>query len=194
MASPWILVSRIERAIGRGESCFAASGCFFALVPGLLGEYLRLAFYRCTLQKCSLDVYFGFGSAVSHRTAEIGNDVTVGGYAAIGTATIADHVLISPRSSILSGRHQHDAWRPEQDVTASTTNFQRVHIGENSWIGEGAIVLADVGPRCVVAAGSVVFKPAPADRLVMGNPARVITRALSEGPGSSGTRESGTQV
>lgn len=184
LASPWILASWIEKHLGRGEVCFTCGGAFFSLVPGPVGDFLRLAYYRCTLQRCSSRVYFAFGSTVSHRATEIGSDVTIGGFAAIGTATIGDHVLISPRSSILSGRRQHDAWRTDQDVTASPTRFERVHIGENCWIGEGAIVLADVGPRCLVAAGAVVFRPAPADRMVMGNPARVVSREFSTGPGA----------
>jgi virginiamycin A acetyltransferase len=50
-----------------------------------------------------------------------------------------------------------------------------VTIGAGSWIGSGAIVLADVGRNCVIGAGSVVTKPIPDNVVAVGNPARVIS-------------------
>lgn len=48
-------------------------------------------------------------------------------------------------------------------------------IGDNAWIGTGALILrASVGANSIVAAGSVVTKDVPPDTLVAGNPARVI--------------------
>lgn len=182
LMSPWVVASKIERAWTGGERVFFSTACGLGLWPGLVGEYLRLAFYRLTLQACSLEVYFGFGSRVNHPTAEIGRDVTIGGEASIGTASIGDHVLISPRVSILSGGHQHQVWQEGTNVTDAAPRYERVHIGSNSWIGERAVVLADVGEHCVVAAGSVLFRPAPAGRFVMGNPARVISREFTRGP------------
>ena len=52
--------------------------------------------------------------------------------------------------------------------------YDLVRVGENAWIGNGAIVMADVGARSVVAAGSVVTQPVPDDCVVGGNPARVL--------------------
>ena len=182
LVSPLVLVARAQNAWVGQEGFFFATACTLGLVPGLIGQYLRLAFYRLTLRHCSLEVCFEFGSRVNHPTAEIGRDVTIGGEASIGTATIGDHVLIGPRTSILSGRHQHDVWQPEQDVTDSDVRYDRVIIGSNSWIGERAVILADVGERCIVAAGAVLFRPAPAGKMVMGNPARVISREFTAGP------------
>ena len=33
-----------------------------------------------------------------------------------------------------------------------------IHIGADSWIGAGSVVMADVGERATVAAGSVIFR------------------------------------
>jgi virginiamycin A acetyltransferase len=177
LASPLALIARLEQVWGRGsEVCFSAASDGLSLVPSLLGSYLRQAYYIMTLEACGLDVSFGFGSRVSHRTARIGNDVTVGGFASLGTVTIADHVLISPRVSILSGGRQHQAWDPSQNINDLSPNFERVHIGTNTWIGEGAIVLADVGERCIVSVGSVVTRAVPGEKLVIGNPARAVSR------------------
>lgn len=182
LVSPWVVLARLQGATTGGEGIFFATACTLGLLPGVLGQYLRLAFYRLTLRACSFDTCFGFGARVNHPTAEIGRDVTIGGETSIGTATIGDHVLISPRVSILSGRHQHDVWKSQQNVTEGSVRFDRVHIGANCWIGEGAIIMADVGEHCVVAAGAVVFRAMPADRLVMGNPARAMSREFSSGP------------
>ena len=51
-----------------------------------------------------------------------------------------------------------------------------ITIENNVWIGANAIILKGVtlGEGCIVAAGSVVTKSAPAYSLVAGNPARII--------------------
>ncbi len=51
-----------------------------------------------------------------------------------------------------------------------------VRIGRGSWIGARSIILpgVEIGPRVMVAAGSVVTRSVPADSLVAGNPARVV--------------------
>ncbi|MHC5011755.1 MAG: acyltransferase, partial [Planctomycetota bacterium] len=77
---------------------------------------------------------------------------------------------------ILSGGRQHEVSDPSQNITETEQTFERVHVGTNTWIGEGAIIMADIGSRCVVAAGSVVFRPVPDGKMVMGNPARAIPR------------------
>lgn len=50
-----------------------------------------------------------------------------------------------------------------------------VTIGEDCWIGGGAILCPGVtiGDRCIIGAGSVVTKDIPSDRIAVGNPARL---------------------
>ena len=56
-----------------------------------------------------------------------------------------------------------------------------VHIGENCWIGAGAILLpgVTVGDNTVIGAGSVVTKDIPANVVAVGNPCRVL-RGIGE--------------
>ena len=49
-----------------------------------------------------------------------------------------------------------------------------MRIGAGTWIGSGAIVMADVGPDTVIAAGAVVTTPIPGRVIAGGVPARVI--------------------
>jgi acetyltransferase-like isoleucine patch superfamily enzyme len=57
-------------------------------------------------------------------------------------------------------------------------------IGKQCNIGPRSIIMPGVkiGDNCVVAAGSVVVKDAPANCLVAGNPARIIERGIETGP------------
>ena len=49
-----------------------------------------------------------------------------------------------------------------------------IHIGQNVWIGAGAIILPGVtiGDNSVIAAGSVVTKDVPENSVFGGNPAK----------------------
>lgn len=56
-----------------------------------------------------------------------------------------------------------------------------IHIGNNCWLGAGAIVLPGVtiGDNTVIGAGSVVTKDIPANVVAVGNPCRVM-REINE--------------
>ena len=53
-----------------------------------------------------------------------------------------------------------------------------VTIGEDCWIGGGAVICPGVtiGDRCIIGAGSVVTKDIPSDCVAVGNPAKVIRK------------------
>ena len=63
---------------------------------------------------------------------------------------------------------------PDTPIREQGGERRLVTIGEGAWIGTGAIVLADVGPGTIVAAGAVVTKPLPANVIAGGVPAKVI--------------------
>ena len=49
-----------------------------------------------------------------------------------------------------------------------------MRIGEGTWVGSAAVVMADVGRHCVIGAGAVVTRPLPDYSVAVGVPARVI--------------------
>jgi acetyltransferase-like isoleucine patch superfamily enzyme len=112
---------------------------------------------------------------VAHRDTTIGAGVVVGAFTILGYADIGDNVLFGARVSLISGKYQHG--RPEERAANETVSevYERLTIGRNSWIGQEAILMANVGENCTVAAGSVVYKPVIDGTTVMGNPARRVS-------------------
>lgn len=88
--------------------------------------------------------------------------------------TIGAHTLIGPDVRIYTPHHPMDYI----DRRENREYAYPVTIGEDCWIGGGAIICPGVtiGSRSVVGAGSVVTKDVPPDTLVAGNPARIIRR------------------
>jgi len=78
---------------------------------------------------------------------------------------------------IMSGKGQHNFSDPEKPIKDQGGVFTKVIIGENCWLGNGALIMANVGKGSIVAAGSVVVDDVPAGVVVGGNPAKVL-RAL----------------
>ncbi|MBK8508748.1 MAG: acyltransferase [Candidatus Competibacteraceae bacterium] len=171
LVSPLLLIAWIEKRVSRSELIFIGFGQFLALFPSMIGSYMRAAYYFALLDRCSWEIHVGFGSYFSHRAAELGARVAMGGYCIVGTASIGDGVMMASRVSIPSGKRQHiDA----SGKLCSNTTLERVSVGSNSWIGEGAIILADVGSGCIVSAGTVVTTSTPDGHLVAGNPGKLI--------------------
>ncbi|TFZ07676.1 sugar O-acetyltransferase [Ramlibacter humi] len=98
---------------------------------------------------------------------------------------IGARTLIGPAVQVYTPLHPLDA------VERRGTEYGApVDIGEDVWIGGGAIVLPGVtiGDRAVIGAGSVVTRDVPADVFAAGNPCRVI-RSLVPSPSGGGRRK-----
>lgn len=56
------------------------------------------------------------------------------------------------------------------------TKVGKVNIGNNCFIGWGAIILPNttIGDNCIIGAGSVITKSVPKNSIVAGNPAKII--------------------
>ena len=94
----------------------------------------------------------------------------------VATVTIGDDVQIGPNVQLLTPTHPVAAGPRRAKWEAALP----ITIGDNVWLGGGAIVLPGVtiGDNTVVGAGAVVTRDLPADVVAVGNPARVI-RAVS---------------
>jgi acetyltransferase-like isoleucine patch superfamily enzyme len=172
---------------GRFGTVYRLFATALALAPGLPGDYLRIAFYRLTLAKCSLSSRIEFGSFFSRPQAEVGSKVYIGSYCILGMAVIGDNTQIASGVQILSGRRQHS--RDDSGGVSGSDRgvFTEVAIGHDCWIGAGAIVMAGVGAGSTIGAGAVVTHPIPPGSVAVGNPARVVKSIVAEPKTSSQT-------
>ena len=171
LALPFALTS----GFGRLDSLYTLWAHVGALIPGLPGDFLRIAYYRMTLSECSLHARIQFGSFFAHPQVKLGQGVYIGSYCILGKTTIGERTHLASAVQVLSGAHQHP--RAEDGrFLAAESQFESVAIGADCWIGAGAIIMADVGKRTTISAGSVVTRPIPEGSIAAGNPARVIQK------------------
>ncbi|WP_408099259.1 sugar O-acetyltransferase [Peredibacter sp. HCB2-198] len=91
----------------------------------------------------------------------------------VAKISIGSYVLFGPAVQIYTASH------PLDYMIRRTLEFGRpISIGDDSWIGGGAIIMpgVSIGRRCVIGAGAVVTKDVPDDSLAVGNPAKVIRK------------------
>jgi virginiamycin A acetyltransferase len=161
-------------AFGRLEPVFLLFAQACALTPGTLGDYLRIAYYKLTLDDCALDSRIQFGSFFAHPQAKVGSGVYIGAYCVLGRTEIGDRTQIASGVQILSGRRQHVRDQNGRILGSDHGEFTSISIGADCWIGAAAIVMADIAEGSTVGAGSVVIHAIPANSVAVGNPARVV--------------------
>ncbi|MFJ2026468.1 sugar O-acetyltransferase [Streptomyces sp. NPDC087897] len=120
-----------------------------------------------------LRVDYGYRTTIGPRTF-----VNFGAvFLDVARITIGADVQLGPNVQLLTPTHpiapepRRAKWEAAQPIT----------IGDNVWLGGGAIVCPGVtiGENTVVGAGAVVTKDLPANVVAVGNPARVI-RTIGE--------------
>jgi virginiamycin A acetyltransferase len=166
---------------GKFRAGFTGASQMVSLAPGIVGDYLRIAFYRLTLQSCSLRARVSFGTIFSSPEAILGHHVYIGSYCVIGRARIGEHAQIASHVQILSGARQHARDSQGKLLGSERGTFRHVAIGAHSWIGAAAIVMADIGANTTIGAGAVVTKEIPDNVTAVGNPARVIQSQVAAG-------------
>lgn len=131
----------------------------------LPGFRLRISLLRACGFRIGRDVYVGEELLVIEELSDGSEKLVIG-----------DRVAIAPRVTL---------------VTASDANFSnlmeriapirgRIVIGDDAWIGTGAIILPNVtiGRAAIVGAGAVVTRDVPDGAVVAGVPARLVRRSI----------------
>ncbi|MER6033969.1 sugar O-acetyltransferase [Streptomyces sp. NPDC001835] len=158
---------RQQRAVqlaGRYQAAYAedadAAQPLLSELLGFLGEQAHL--------RPPLYVDYGSNISVGARTF-VNYNLTALDVAAI---TIGEDCQIGPNVQLLTPTHPLEP-QPRRDKLEAA---RPIVIGDNVWIGGGAIVLPGVtiGDNSVVGAGAVVTKDVPANVVAVGNPARVV--------------------
>jgi acetyltransferase-like isoleucine patch superfamily enzyme len=132
--------------------------------------------YRAQLESCGDDVVFDpLTSNIDYAHVRLGSRVYIGPGATIGRADIGDDVMLGPNVSIRDGYHAYDVvGKPVRDSGSTTPG--RVVVGNDVWIGEGAVLLARavVPDGVVIGTKSLVTGPVPPYSIVVGSPARAV--------------------
>jgi len=164
----------------KSEQTFQGCSQFLSLFPGMPGNYLRQQFYRLALAECYDDCCIEFGTRLNQRGIELGRRVYIGTNCCIGLCRIEDDVMLGSNVDIISGKSQHHFDRLDIPMREQGGDFEKIVIGYDSWLGNSSVVMANVGCKCIVAAGSVVVKDLPPFSIAGGNPAKVLKSRLPE--------------
>jgi virginiamycin A acetyltransferase len=159
---------------GHRDQVFQGHSQLMSLLPGITGNFLRRAFYKLTLLDCAPDCCISFGTTFATPDVSIGRGVYIGTFCNIGHADIGPDVLIGTGVMITSGRQQHYFSRLDIAIRLQGGENARVTIGRDCWLGNGAVVMADLAEQSIVSAGSVVTHAAAPRSILTGNPARVV--------------------
>ena len=92
--------------------------------------------------------------------------------------TFGDHVFIAPNCTFTTATHALDPEMRKEGIEVALP----IKVGNNVWIGTGAIILAgvEIGDGSIVGAGSVVTKSIPSNVIAYGNPCKVIRKLTEE--------------
>ena len=181
---PALLSFFIRRRILGADRALEGSTQALAILPGLVGEYVRRAFLSYALAYCDRSATVQFGTIFSQAGSRLDANVYVGPGCHLGLVHLERDVLLAAGVHVPSGGATHgtaDLDRPIRDQPGTRT---LVRIGEGTWVGSAAIVLADVGRHCVIGAGAVVTRPLPDYVIAAGVPARVIRSRGRESAGA----------
>jgi acetyltransferase-like isoleucine patch superfamily enzyme len=164
----------IRRAIFGADRALEGSSQALGLLPGMLGDYLRRAFYIRVLEHCSRTATVQFGTLFSQAGARLDDNVYVGPRCHLGLVHLEADVLLGAGVHVPSGGATHGIDDVDTPIREQPGSRTLVRVGEGTWIGSAAVVMANVGRHCVIGAGSVVTHPVPDYSIAAGVPARVI--------------------
>src|SRR5690606_9655437 len=170
--SPALASFCVKRWVIGGDRALAGSTQALAMLPGLLGVYLRGAFLAVVLAHFDRSASVHFGTIFSQTGARIGANVYVGPHCHLGLVDIDRDVLLASGVHVPSGADTHGTEDLARPIREQPGRLTTVRIGEGTWVGSAAVVLADVGRHSVVAAGAVVAAPLGDFVVAGGGPAR----------------------
>jgi acetyltransferase-like isoleucine patch superfamily enzyme len=180
VVSPALLSFAIRRAFVGPDRALEGSTQALAVIPGLVGQYLRRAFLQVVLDGCAASAAIEFGTIFSQAGARLDANTYVGPRCHLGLVHLERDVLVAAGVHVPSGGATHgtdDLDRPIRDQGGARA---LITIGEGTWIGSAAVVMADVGRHCIVGAGAVVTRPLPDYVVAAGVPARIIRHRREE--------------
>lgn len=172
---PLFLIYELLSLIGSRDGTFQSFSQVLSLIPGKIGIYTRAAFYRLACTNTSDEISIGFLSIFSHSDTTICRGVYIGPQCNVGKCTIEENTLVGSGVHILSGKNQHNFSDRDKPIQDQGGSFEKITVGKDSWVGNKAIVMADLPNHSIVAAGSVYVTEIQQPWTILGgNPASII--------------------
>ena len=157
---------------------------WWLLKTKLLIPKARLIRFPFTILGCRLEAFRMNNDR--HRRIVFGNNIQMNDYVHISAiekveigsnVLMASHIYISDNSHGFYGGTAKDSspWISPQERAYLVSP---VKIGDNVWIGEGAIIMpgVEIGNGCVIGAHSIVNKSIPSCCMAVGAPVQVVKR------------------
>ncbi|MBI4523044.1 MAG: acyltransferase [Deltaproteobacteria bacterium] len=173
---PLLAIVRLMEIFIHTDQPFQFGAHTVSLIPGFLGNYFRKEYYRLTLKRCDADICVEFGTILHQASVELGRRVYIGTNCSIGECMIDDDAMIGSNVDIISGRNQHNFGQLDMAIREQGGSLTPIVIGTDCWIGNSAVVMASVGEKSIVGAGSVVVDDIEPYAIVAGNPARLLRK------------------
>lgn len=167
---PLVLFAKIS------EECFRTAGELLKSVPFAAGIVMREQFYRRTLARCGDNIVIGSGTVFFYPDVCVGDNVLLGMYNIIHFCDFGSNVMVADHCQFLSGSKYHNFDRLDLPMCQQGGMLKRIQIGDDCWVGAGAIVMASVGNGSVVGAGTVLTADVQPYSIVVGNPARLLKK------------------
>ena len=147
-------------------------------------KYIDFGLSLTTGVGCRFDCFSGI--TPTSKKLVFGNNVQLNDYVhivAMDSVRIGDNVLMA--SHIFISDNSHGSYKgDDNDTNPNIPPIQReyatapVSIGDNTWIGEGVIIMTgvNIGKGCVIGAHSIVNKSIPDYSIVAGSPAKIVKK------------------
>ncbi len=132
--------------------------------------------FRYRLKSCGQESYIGYSVFIRPNVCSIGYKSFVGPRCWLASeVAIGNFVMLAGRVAIVGGDHAYDKVGVPSIEAGRAVN-KPVIVGDDSWIGHGAIVMhgITIGEGAIVAAGAVVTKDIESYSIAAGVPATKI--------------------